>query len=57
MKYEEFLDTKKLSAEICGFDARPQDFLFDFQRAIVKWALKRGRSAIFADTGLGKTAM
>jgi DNA modification methylase len=31
--------------------------LFDFQRAIVQWACRRGRAAIFADTGLGKTAM
>ncbi len=29
--------------------------LFDFQEAIVKWACKKGRAAIFADTGLGKT--
>lgn len=31
--------------------------LFDFQSSIVEWACKRGRAAIFADTGLGKTAM
>jgi len=31
--------------------------LFDFQNAIVRWAIKRGRAAIFADTGLGKTIM
>lgn len=31
--------------------------LFDHQRALVTWALKRGRCAIFADTGLGKSAM
>lgn len=31
--------------------------LFDFQRHIVEWALGRGRAAIFADCGLGKTAM
>lgn len=33
------------------------DGLFDFQRALVSWALKRGRAAIFADTGLGKSRM
>lgn len=32
-------------------------FLFPHQRDIVAWALRRGRSAIFAGTGLGKTAM
>lgn len=31
--------------------------LFDFQRDIVLWALRKGRAAIFADTGLGKTRM
>jgi hypothetical protein len=31
--------------------------LFPFQRDLVRWALRRGRAAIFADTGLGKTAM
>lgn len=31
--------------------------LFDFQRDIVHWALAKGRAAIFADCGLGKTLM
>lgn len=31
--------------------------LFDFQDALVRWALRRGRSAMFADTGLGKSRM
>ena len=31
--------------------------LFDFQRDIVQWALKRGRAAIFAQTGMGKSFM
>lgn len=33
------------------------DFLFDFQRALVEWAIRKGRAAIFADCGLGKTPM
>lgn len=33
------------------------DFLFDFQRALVEWATRKGRDAIFADCGLGKTPM
>lgn len=33
------------------------EFLFDFQRELVDWALRRGRAAIFADCGLGKTPM
>lgn len=32
-------------------------FLFDFQSALVGWALRKGRAAIFADCGLGKTPM
>lgn len=36
------------------FDA---PFLFGFQAALVEWALQRGRAGIFADCGLGKTAM
>ena len=32
-----------------------QEDTFDFQRDIVKWALMRGRAAVFAGTGLGKT--
>mgnify|MGYP001013412383 CR=1 FL=1 len=31
--------------------------LFDHQKALVNWALRRGRCAIFADTGLGKSRM
>lgn len=33
------------------------DFLFDFQRSLVTWAIEKGRAAIFADCGLGKTPM
>lgn len=40
---------------IAGVDL--PDSLFGFQKALVSWALKRGRAAIFADTGLGKTRM
>lgn len=33
------------------------EFLFDFQRALVSWAVEKGRCAIFADCGMGKTAL
>jgi hypothetical protein len=33
------------------------DFLFDFQRLLVEWAVRKGKAAIFADCGLGKTPM
>src|SRR5699024_10423939 len=45
---------------LSGFDidrSKLHDTLFDFQRDIVKWALKKGKAAIFAMTGLGKTIM
>ncbi len=56
--YHAFLDTKAHVGGECGFspDSLP-DFLFDFQRSLVEWALRKGRAAIFADCGLGKTPM
>ncbi len=64
MKYLDFLKNKSAIDRPSGFDADDKELtnggdfdLFPFQRAIVKWALKRGRAAIFADTGLGKTFM
>lgn len=58
MSYEEFLDAKRHFTADCGFAAEHDSpFLFDFQRDLVDWALGKGRAAIFADCGLGKTAM
>lgn len=54
--YSEFLARKSQLGENAGFDpVFMPDFLFDFQRAIVEWAVRKGRAAIFADCGLGKT--
>ena len=58
MKYQEFLNKKDIIDQQSGFNPvslNPQ--LYDFQSAIVRWACKRGRAAIFADCGLGKTPM
>lgn len=58
MEYKEFLLTKKQRIESVGYDIDLNvinPMLFDFQKDIVKWAIKKGRSAVFADTGLGKT--
>lgn len=60
MSYREFVKTKTNAIISAGFD--PGDMWFPekikpFQRDIVKLSCKRGRSAIFADTGLGKTLM
>lgn len=57
-KYREFLETKKKNVKQSGFDCNVSNkFLKPFQLAIVKWALRKGKSGIFADTGLGKTLM
>ena len=56
--YSEFLDRKTHYCDEVGFDPIwVPDFLFDFQRELMRWATHRGRAAIFADTGLGKTPM
>ena len=59
-KYEEFLRRKEITVPSVGIDVENitiSDELFDFQRDIVLWALKKGKAAIFAGTGLGKTLM
>lgn len=57
MKYKDFLKTKEIKNIETGFDTtfKINPMLYDFQKDIVKWSLKKGRSAIFADCGLGKT--
>lgn len=58
MNYEDFLTNKTQINSDDGF--KPiiiHDFLFDFQKYITEWNLKKGRSAGFIDTGLGKTRM
>ncbi len=58
MDYKEFLKSKEKNIISSGFiidESELNPNLFDFQAAIVKWALARGRAAVFAGTGLGKT--
>ena len=57
--YAAFLANKKIIDAPTGLKDIPELnlMLFDFQKDIVRWALKRGRAAIFADCGMGKTAM
>jgi superfamily II DNA or RNA helicase len=58
--YESFLKRKAITVQPTGIDvpsASLGEKLFDFQRDIVSWALRKGRAAIFADCGMGKTAM
>lgn len=58
MKYKEFLESKRHSIGNFGFEYNClPDCAFDFQKHIISKAVKKGRMAIFADTGLGKTLM
>ncbi len=58
MSYADYIARKLSTVPPTGLD----DFtlpasLFDHQEALTGWALRRGRAAIFADTGLGKSRM
>ncbi len=57
--YEQFLARKRIIDPATGIEAPPPlpAFLKPHQRDIITWALRRGRAAIFAGTGLGKTLM
>lgn len=60
MEYLEFLEKKQKTHILSGFDVKESELnnnMFDFQKFIVKRALKAGKYAIFADCGLGKTLM
>jgi len=58
MNYQEYLIKKSQLGGDHGF--RPNfipDYLFDFQKFLVEWSIRKGRGAIFADCGMGKTPM
>lgn len=58
ISYSEFISSKRMAFQPSGFDAKiDSDALFPFQRDITRWALRQGKAAIWADTGLGKTRM
>ena len=58
MNYTKFLKTKKIKNKSAGFESENLNSnLFDFQKKIVKWATQKGKCAIFADCGMGKTIM
>lgn len=56
--YQDFLASKRTIAYPSGIEV-PLDaihpMLFPFQKVLVQWALRKGRAALFADTGMGKT--
>lgn len=58
MSYSDFIKNKSHYYGNSGF--KPlfiPDSLFDFQKSLVEWSILKGRSAVFADCGLGKTLM
>lgn len=56
MDYKKFIENKHFKQESAGFEASDiHGDLFDYQRACVEWACRRGKAALFLDTGLGKT--
>lgn len=58
MDYQEFIASKRKAIPSLGFDVKERELnprLMDWQARVVKWALRRGRSALFEDCGLGKT--
>lgn len=60
VSYLDFVASKAVSAPDAGFTVPPDSLnprLFAWQRDIVSWALAKGRAAVFADTGLGKSGM
>lgn len=59
MSYQDFLARKQRTAPCVGLSRIPKlnEQLFPFQAALVRWALRKGKAALFCATGLGKTAM
>ena len=58
MDYETFIKSKRRAEVATGHaPGHLNEYLKPFQHAIVSWAARRGRAAVFADTGLGKTIM
>jgi hypothetical protein len=58
MNYTEFLESKQIAVTSSGFDISTEslnDKAFNWQKDMVKWALKKGKSAFFHDCGLGKS--
>lgn len=56
--YENFLKSKMRQVPCCGFTVDKSEMtpkLFDWQKDIVCWALRKGKAALFEDCGLGKT--
>lgn len=58
MTYQEFIEHKSQIGGQSGFEpVWMPDFLFDFQKALIEWSIRKGKAAIFADCGFGKGPM
>ena len=58
VSYQEFLQSKRREWTGCGIEPKPlPSIMFPFQQVLTRWALKKGRACLWADTGLGKTLM
>ena len=58
MNYKDFLKKKQTIVVPCGFDCDERNpALFGWQNDIVRWALRKGKAAIFSDCGTGKTRL
>lgn len=58
MNYDEFLHSKQRIPPACGFDRQKEKMnpmMFEWQKDITRWALRKGRAALFEDCGNGKT--
>ena len=56
MTYDDLIKNKLRSAQECGFEPFPfKAPLFDWQKEVASWAIRKGRAALFEDCGLGKT--
>lgn len=55
-EYKKFLQKKRIRIQSLGFNPIwIPDYLFDFQRDLTSWAIRKGKAAIWAGCGLGKT--
>lgn len=58
MRYQDFIKAKQFTTAASGFTCGElSPILFDYQRDLVRWALKMGKCALFTMTGTGKTLM
>lgn len=58
--YADFIESKRKTHSPTGIDVAAKSLhpsMFDFQKALTAWALKKGKACLFAGTGLGKTRM